>query len=115
MPTRSIGHIGKLPANGTECFEAMQRHHVRGKQTVALRHVAGHSTGLPRDATMPVAGYGHGNGTKNIAAAPPGSDGGDILYGAAAIARFMFSIDFIEHPTRARRRVFNLWAFYEKR
>lgn len=46
---------------------------------------------------------------------PPGGSGppipGDILYGAKAIARFLFG----DEDTRARRRVFNLWAHYRDR
>jgi hypothetical protein len=38
---------------------------------------------------------------------PPGRDlEGDILYGAKAIARYIFGDD----SNRSRRRVFNLWA-----
>lgn len=111
MPTRSIGQNGKPHPTGAECFEAMRRHHSRGKRELTLQHV-GDSIAAQPAATIPASGAGNG---KVIASAPAGSDGGDILYGAMAIARFMFPIDFDENRRRARRRVFNLWAFYEKR
>jgi hypothetical protein len=38
-------------------------------------------------------------------------DPGDIIYGARAIARFIFA----EDNNRARRRVFNLWTHYRDR
>jgi hypothetical protein len=44
--------------------------------------------------------------------APPGyvaAEEGDILYGAKAIARYIFGDD----SNRSRRRVFNLWAHYQ--
>jgi hypothetical protein len=39
------------------------------------------------------------------------SDTADIIYGARAIARFIFGVD----DNRARRRVFNLWTHYRDR
>ncbi len=39
------------------------------------------------------------------------ADPGDVIYGARAIARFIFA----EDNNRARRRVFNLWAHYRDR
>jgi hypothetical protein len=36
---------------------------------------------------------------------------GDIVYGARAIAKFIFS----DASNTARRRVFNLWAFHQAR
>ncbi len=43
---------------------------------------------------------------------PPSSDdGGDVVYGARAIALFLFKDD----SDRARRRVFNLWTHYRDR
>jgi hypothetical protein len=39
------------------------------------------------------------------------ADPGDIIYGARAIARFIFA----EDSNRARRRVFNLWTHYRDR
>lgn len=49
-------------------------------------------------------------------ALPPAATGGsgcpgDIVYGAKAIARFIFDDD----GNRARRRVFNLWSHYRDR
>ncbi len=114
MPTRSIGQNGKPLPTGTECFAAMQDHHARRRQEVALRHAANRVVGQP-DTAIPADSGGNGNSPETIPVVLPGSDGGDFLYGAKAIARFMFPVDFTEHPTRSRRRVFNLWAFYEKR
>ena len=43
---------------------------------------------------------------------PPSSDdGGDVVYGARAIAVFLFG----DGSDRARRRVFNLWTHYSQR
>ena len=42
---------------------------------------------------------------------PPSPEPGDILYGAKAIALFIFGDD----SKRSRRRVFNLWAHYRDR
>jgi hypothetical protein len=36
---------------------------------------------------------------------------GDIIYGARAIAKFLFDDD----SNKARRRVFNLWHYYSQR
>jgi hypothetical protein len=43
--------------------------------------------------------------------ARPPSTPGDIIYGAKAIARYIFG----EDGSRARRRVFNLWTHYRDR
>jgi hypothetical protein len=45
------------------------------------------------------------------AASPPAPPAGDIIYGAKAIARFLFDDD----SNRSRRRVFNLWSHYRDR
>jgi hypothetical protein len=42
---------------------------------------------------------------------PGGGMPGDILYGARAIAGYLFADD----SNRARRRVFNLWTFHRDR
>ena len=52
---------------------------------------------------------GSGGGSGLVGPAP--ADPGDIIYGAKAIARFLFG----EDGNRARRRVFNLWAHYRER
>jgi hypothetical protein len=85
------------PATGDECFEAMRRHNRLAAPT-ALRNSIGQPTPL---APLPPAGSG----------APPGQapEEGDILYGAKAIARYIFGDD----SNRSRRRVFNLWAHYQ--
>jgi hypothetical protein len=41
--------------------------------------------------------------------------GGDILYGARAIALYIFPDDYEHEPRRTRRRVFNLWSHYRDR
>jgi hypothetical protein len=89
---------GAAPAE--ECFEAMRRHN-RLAASTALRNGIGHAVRLP---PVPPGGSG----------APPGQASpaeGDILYGAKAIARFIFGDD----GNRSRRRVFNLWAHYRDR
>jgi hypothetical protein len=45
----------------------------------------------------------------------PSRPGGDILYGARAIAMYIFPDDYANDPRRARRRVFNLWTYYRDR
>jgi hypothetical protein len=48
-------------------------------------------------------------------AAAPSQAGGDILYGAHAIAMYLFPDDYENEPRRTRRRVFNLWTYYRDR
>jgi hypothetical protein len=66
---------------------AVERHHARVTQTVAssVGSMAERATNEP--------------------------DTADIIYGARAIARFIFGVD----NNRARRRVFNLWTHYRDR
>lgn len=78
-----------------ECFDAMARHHERTRIEGALKAAAAPSPSLPTETTNP--------------AAKP--EQGDILYGAKAIAAFIFGAD----DNRSRRRVFNLWAHYRDR
>jgi hypothetical protein len=47
----------------------------------------------------------------NSVGAPSSSIRGDIIYGAAAVAAFIFG----ESNKKARRRVYNLWSFYRDR
>jgi hypothetical protein len=47
----------------------------------------------------------------NSAGPPSSSLRGDIIYGAAAVAAFIFG----ESHKKARRRVYNLWTFYRDR
>jgi hypothetical protein len=75
-------------ATADECYRVMERH------AQAQRKSAGAPPASP--AAPPPS-------------APPPS--GDIIYGARAIARFIFG----EDGNRARRRVFNLWAHYQGR
>ncbi|MFL9828756.1 hypothetical protein [Rhodoplanes sp. SY1] len=79
-----------------ECFETMVRHHARLRQ-------AGGANATP--AVPPPA-----DGARTRDRADP-AEPGDIIYGARAIALFIFGDD----GDRARRRVFNLWAHYRDR
>lgn len=74
-------------ATGDTCFEAMIRHHERTRRPANRGPVAVEASCQPDNAT------------------------GDIIYGARAIALFIFG----DGSTRARRRVFNLWAHYRDR
>jgi hypothetical protein len=78
-------------ATADACFAAVERHHAR--------QAAG-PTPLPRSGTGPAEVH-----------AEKDSAAGDIIYGARAIALFLFGDD----GNRARRRVFNLWAHYSAR
>ena len=83
---------GRSPAEPAEaCFRAMQRH-AEGKEprriTIAVT--------APAETAIPVQ-------------IKPGA--GDIIYGAKAIARYLFDDD----GNRSRRRVFNLWNHYRDR
>lgn len=84
----------RRPASADECFEAMARHNERIRMD-----------GVLKPASMPSPAP---EATKGAAVKP---DNGDILYGAKAIARFIFGDD----DNRSRRRVFNLWAHYRDR
>jgi hypothetical protein len=53
-------------------------------------------------------------GTGGGTLAPDDDDGGGIIYGADAIARYIF-IDYAANPIRARRRVYNLWKHHQGR
>lgn len=75
-----------------DCFEAMVRHHARLRQAAAVQ------------AAPTCSEFGPGR-------AAHGEETGDIIYGAKAIALFIFGDD----SNRARRRVFNLWAHYRDR
>ncbi len=71
------------PATADDCFAAMERHNAGPQKN-------------------PVA----------VAAPASPAPTGDILYGGAAIASWMFPN---EKPDRARRRVFHLWAHHSAR
>jgi hypothetical protein len=85
------------PATADQCFEAMRRHNA--KVPAAVRGGKGQAAPL-----APLL--------SEESRAPPGqsaAEEGDILYGAKAIARYIFGDD----SNRSRRRVFNLWAHYQ--
>ena len=85
-------NLNSSRAVAADSFGAMQRHQERSKATTSLTPPGGGSPPPP-----PV---------------PPGQGGpGDIIYGARAIAHFLFG----EDDNKARRRVFNLWAHYRAR
>ncbi len=81
----SSGSRLRRPTSADECFEAMTRHHERVRMDGAVK-----SASMPSPAP---------EATKGAAVKP---DNGDILYGAKAIARFIFGDD----DNRSRRRVF---------
>jgi hypothetical protein len=91
-PARPIGRHG----SADDCFDAMARHHDR------LRYEAiAKSAGVASPART----------SEGPHVAPLAPEHGDILYGAKAIALFIFGDD----GDRSRRRVFNLWAHYRDR
>jgi hypothetical protein len=97
-----IIHRTNTRANGRavtaeDRLAVMQRHHESGK--AAGRAKLSANTVAP--PLLPSGGQG-GYGS---------SGSGDIIYGAKAIARFLFG----EDDNRARRRVFCLWAHYRDR
>lgn len=87
--------------NAGACFAAMQRHHRNGTAD-STRHVG---------AIPPLAAVGQGGGNGDGGPKRPAASPGDVIYGARAIARFLFDDD----GNTARRRVFNLWAHYRDR
>lgn len=89
---RSNGNTPVTTAN--ECFAAAERHHVRQTAT---------SLPPPRLTAMETP-----DGGKIAASA---TDAGDVIFGAKAIAFYIFGDD----SNRSRRRVFNLWAHYSAR
>lgn len=85
----------KSPTSGQDCFKAMQRHAAAKTLPVAT------PAAVQRIPISAAAGDGGSS-------PPPGAD---ILYGATAIAAYLFG----DSGTKARRRVFNLWSHYSKR
>jgi hypothetical protein len=77
------------PASGDECFRAMQRAAAKPGSATPAR--------VPAEVAPAASG------------SPP--EGGDVIYGAKAIAGYLFA----DQSNRARRRVFGLWAHYSKR
>jgi len=93
---RSNGKTQQTAPVADACFDAMRRHHERRTPPAF-----GAKGPAPPAATGPVP-----------ASTPSGRDiEGDIVYGARAIAKFIFS----DASNTARRRVFNLWAFHQAR
>jgi hypothetical protein len=96
LSKRSNGNTQHATTGADACFDAMRRHHER--------------------RTLPALGA---NGPASPASAEPVSGPvssgrdieGDIVYGARAIAKFIFG----DAGNTARRRVFNLWAFHQAR
>lgn len=79
-----------LPLNLSDrCFDAMKRH-------AAAMGGSAPPPGNPKPPPPPVTKQG---------------TPGDVIYGARAIAKFIFDDD----SNRARRRVFNLWTYYSSR
>ncbi|HEY7387099.1 MAG TPA: hypothetical protein VH640_01230 [Bryobacteraceae bacterium] len=91
---RNNGHANH--STPEQRLEAMRRHHEQSRQLpVAPAH---RGDAPPAPPTPP----------------PPGA--GDIIYGAAAIARFIFGMtEDAREAKRNRRRVFGLWAYYRDR
>jgi hypothetical protein len=91
---RSNGKVQHTAQVAEACFDAMVRHHER-RTAPAFAAKETSSPACP--------------GTPSIQS---GRDiEGDIVYGARAIAKFIFS----DASNTARRRVFNLWAFHQAR
>ena len=91
---RSNGKVQHTGHVGEACFDAMRRHHERRTPpSIAAKET-------PSPVSAEVGGI---QGGRDIE--------GDIVYGARAIAKFIFS----DASNTARRRVFNLWAFHQAR
>jgi len=92
-----------------DCFTAMQRHHDRTRRDLAT--VVGKVTVIPATRPLLPAAAGSGGGGKDGPNPPIGAgEPGDLIYGAKAIAKYLFGSD----DNRSRRRVFNLWAYYKR-
>jgi hypothetical protein len=93
---RSNGNTPHTAKDADACFDAMRRHNERRAAPALMANGP-----APPAAAEPVPA--------------PVSSGrdieGDIVYGARAIAKFIFS----DASNTARRRVFNLWAFHQAR
>lgn len=90
-------HSPDQAATAEACFAAMQRHHAQGHPAAA------------RAGILALSAASGDQGEKRPTMPPPAP--GDIIYGARAIARFLFG----EDGNTARRRVFNLWIHYRDR
>jgi hypothetical protein len=102
LSKRSNGNTQQTIPTADACFQAMIRHHGRNSRTPSG----------PK-GTPPPIGHGGSEVENGRPASPPsGRDiEGDIVYGARAIAKFIFG----DASDTARRRVFNLWAFHQQR
>lgn len=85
-------NVTPFEAKADACFRAMERK----AATAAPRRIP-ITTITPMETAVPV---------RTIPATP-----GDIIYGAKAIAGYIFG----DEGSRARRRVFNLWTHYRDR
>ncbi len=85
-------HATPFEATADACFRSMQRRAV----SAAPRHIP-IATVTPMETAVTV---------RTTPATP-----GDIIYGAKAIAHFLFD----DEGNRSRRRVFNLWSHYRDR
>ncbi len=88
---RSNGKATRTERVSDACFEAMRRLH--GRRTPSVFGAR----------ETPAVGETPVQSGRDIE--------GDIVYGARAIAKFIFS----DASNTARRRVFNLWAFHQGR
>jgi hypothetical protein len=96
LSKRSNGNTSHTTTGADACFDAMRRHNER--QTPPALGASGPA---PPASAVPV-----------LAPVSSGRDiEGDIVYGARAIAKFIFG----DASNTARRRVFNLWAFHQAR
>jgi len=77
-----------------DCFRAMQHHHARARNPQMI---------VPGSLPEKRLDEANSPGAKALS--------GDIIYGARAIAEFIFG----DGGNKARRRVFNLWAHYNVR
>lgn len=90
------GSAPRTPPVGSadDCHAAMLRHHERLRVQKT-----------PREPVAPVT----------LEPTTPPRAGGDILYGARAIAMYIFPDDYANDPISTRRRVFHLWPYYRDR
>jgi hypothetical protein len=102
LSKRSNGKTQQTIPSADACFEAMIRHN--GRRDRPPSDAKG--TAPPTCPSGPEVEKG------GPAALPRGKNvEGDIVYGARAIAQFIFG----DTSNTARRRVFNLWAFHRRR
>ena len=95
---RSNGKTSQTAPVADACFDAMLRHNERSSRTPSASGAKGPAP--PASAEPVPAPVSSGRDIE-----------GDIVYGARAIAKFIFG----DAGNTARRRVFNLWAFHQAR